>query len=102
MSHIHWVPRQNKLEIPNDEEEVNIREIYKCDGQTHNPDTMVAPLFFFVGVGVSGANANDELMFRAQVKSLGERDVITNKVALEAEKARDELHNQIEQIEQRL
>ncbi len=28
--------------------------------------------------------------------------MITNKVALEAEKARDELHNQIEQIEQRL
>ena len=23
MTHIHWVARQNKLEIPNDEEEVN-------------------------------------------------------------------------------
>jgi hypothetical protein len=44
MSHIHWVPRQNKLEIPNDEEEVNMREIHKCDGQVHDPDTMVAPL----------------------------------------------------------
>jgi hypothetical protein len=44
MSHIHWVPRQNKLEIPNDEEEVNTREIHKCDGQEHDPDTMVAPL----------------------------------------------------------
>jgi hypothetical protein len=40
---IHWVPRQNKLEIPNDEE-VNTREIHKCDGQTYDPDTMVAPL----------------------------------------------------------
>jgi hypothetical protein len=44
MAHIHWVARQNKLEIPNDEEEVNTREIHKCDGQAHDPDTMVAPL----------------------------------------------------------
>ena len=44
MTHIHWVARQNKLEIPNDEEEVNTREIHKCDGQAHDPDTMVAPL----------------------------------------------------------
>jgi hypothetical protein len=44
MTHIHWVVRQNKLEIPNDEEEVNTREIHKYDGQTHDPDTMVAPL----------------------------------------------------------
>jgi hypothetical protein len=44
MSHIHWVAQQNKLEIPNDEEEVNTREIHKCDGQAHDPDTMVAPL----------------------------------------------------------
>jgi hypothetical protein len=26
MPHIHWVARQNKLEIPNDEEKVNTRE----------------------------------------------------------------------------
>ena len=44
MSHIHWVVRQNKLELPNDEEEVNTRDIHKCDGQAHDPDTMVAPL----------------------------------------------------------
>ena len=44
MPHIHWVARQNKLEIPNDEEEVNTREIHKCDGQAHDPDTMVTPL----------------------------------------------------------
>ena len=44
MSHIHWVARQNKLEIPNEKDEVNTREIYKCDGQEHNPDMMVAPL----------------------------------------------------------
>jgi hypothetical protein len=43
MTHIHQVARQNKLEIPNDEEEVNTREIHKCDGQLHDPDTMVVP-----------------------------------------------------------
>ncbi len=30
MPHIHWVERQNRLEIPNDEEEVNTWEIHKC------------------------------------------------------------------------
>ena len=30
MSHLHWVTRQNKLEIPNDKDEVNTREIHKC------------------------------------------------------------------------
>jgi hypothetical protein len=44
MSHIHWVARQNKLEIPRDKDEVNKREIHKCHGRAHDPDTMVAPL----------------------------------------------------------
>ncbi len=44
MSHIHWVARQNKLEIPKEVDEVNTREIHKRDGQSHDPDTMVAPL----------------------------------------------------------
>jgi hypothetical protein len=44
MSHIHWVVRQNKLEIPNDEEDVNTPEIHKYDGEAHDPDTMVVPL----------------------------------------------------------
>jgi hypothetical protein len=44
MSHIHWVERQNKLEIPNDEEEVKTLEIHKSDGQVHDPDTMIVPL----------------------------------------------------------
>jgi hypothetical protein len=44
MTHIHWVARQNKLELPNDEEEVNTWDIHKCDGQAHDPDTMTAPL----------------------------------------------------------
>jgi hypothetical protein len=43
MPHIHWGARQNKLEIPNDEEEVNTREIHKCDGQAHDPGAMTAP-----------------------------------------------------------
>jgi hypothetical protein len=30
MPHMHWVPRQNKLELPNDEEEVNTRDIEIC------------------------------------------------------------------------
>jgi hypothetical protein len=28
MPHMHWVARQNKLELPNDEEEVNTRDIH--------------------------------------------------------------------------
>ncbi len=52
--------------------------------------------------GAASRNANDVLMLRAQLKSLGERSVIVNKAVLETEKSRDELHNQIEQIEQRL
>ena len=43
MPHIHWVPRQNKQEIPRDKDEVNKREIHECDGRTHDPDMMIAP-----------------------------------------------------------
>jgi hypothetical protein len=41
MSHLHWVPRQNKLEIPRDKDEVNKREIHECDGRAHDADTIV-------------------------------------------------------------
>ncbi len=72
MSHIHWVARQNKLEIPRDKDEVNKREIqgfrqtsfglsewttlivykwllklihsFEYDGRVHDPGTMVSPL----------------------------------------------------------
>jgi hypothetical protein len=44
MTHIHWVVRQNKLEIPRDKDEVNKREIHECDGRAHDPCTMVDPL----------------------------------------------------------
>jgi len=55
-----------------------------------------------VDEGAASRNANGVLMLRAQLKSLGERTVIVNQAELETEKARDELHTQIEQIEQRL
>jgi len=35
MSHIHWVPRQNKLERPRDKDEVNKREIRERDGRAN-------------------------------------------------------------------
>jgi hypothetical protein len=44
MSYIHWVARQNELEIPRDKDEVNKWEIHECDGWARDPDTMVAPL----------------------------------------------------------
>ncbi len=44
MCHIHWVVRQNKLEIPRDKDEVNKREIHECDERAHDPEAMVAPL----------------------------------------------------------
>ena len=31
MPHIHWVERQNKLEIPKEKDEVNKREVHECD-----------------------------------------------------------------------
>ena len=31
MTHIHWVERQNKLEIPKEKDEVNKREVHECD-----------------------------------------------------------------------
>jgi hypothetical protein len=31
MSHIHWVERQNKLEIPKEKDEVNKREVHEYD-----------------------------------------------------------------------
>ncbi len=34
MTHIHWVPRQNKLETPKEKDEVNKREVHECDVRT--------------------------------------------------------------------
>jgi hypothetical protein len=41
MTHIHWVTRQNKLEISRDKDEGNRQEIHECDGRAHDLDTMV-------------------------------------------------------------
>jgi len=43
MPHIHWVERQNKLEIPKEKDEVNKREVHACDVRTRDPDAMVVP-----------------------------------------------------------
>jgi hypothetical protein len=47
-------------------------------------------------------NANDVLMLHRRLKMIQQRAAETNKTDLEAEKERDELHNQIEQIEEQL
>jgi hypothetical protein len=44
MPRIHWVTRQNKVEVPRDKDEVNNREIHERDDRVHDPDTMVVPL----------------------------------------------------------
>ncbi len=38
MTHIHWVERQNKLEIPKEKDEVNKREVHEWDVRTRDPD----------------------------------------------------------------
>ena len=43
MPHIHWVPRQNKLETPKEKDEVKKREVHECDVRTRDPDAMVVP-----------------------------------------------------------
>ncbi len=37
MTHIHWVERQNKLEVPKEKDEVNKGEIHEYDGRVHDP-----------------------------------------------------------------
>jgi hypothetical protein len=39
----NWVARQNKLGTPKEKDEVNKREIHKCDLRTRDPDVMVVP-----------------------------------------------------------
>ena len=53
--HIHWVARQNKLEIPRDKDEDKQREIRESDGRAHDPNKMVAPLDFVMVGGRSTA-----------------------------------------------
>jgi len=52
--------------------------------------------------GAASLNANQVLMLHSRLKIIQARAAQANKAALEAEKARDELHNQIQQIEEQL
>jgi hypothetical protein len=52
--------------------------------------------------GSVSLNATEVLMLNTSLKMIKEHTTQANKSLLKAEKTRDELHNQIEQIEQRL
>ena len=52
--------------------------------------------------GAASLNANEVLMLHSRLKIIQSRAAQTNKSGLEAEKQRDELHNQIQQIEEQL
>jgi hypothetical protein len=52
--------------------------------------------------GADSLNANEVLMLHSKLKIIQARAAQTNKAALEAEKARDEFHNQIQQIQEPL
>jgi hypothetical protein len=54
------------------------------------------------GEVAASLTANDVLMLHRRLKMIQQRAAEANKVVLEAEKERDELHNQIEQIEEQL
>ena len=50
--------------------------------------------------GADSLNATEVLMLHTKLKIIQERAAQVNKVSLEAEKRRGEIHNQIEQIKQ--
>ena len=52
--------------------------------------------------GATSLNATEVLILNTRLKMIQERVAQANKTALEAEKGRDELHNQIDQIEQQI
>ncbi len=52
--------------------------------------------------GAASLNANEVLMLHSKLKIIQARAAQANKTALETEKERDELHNQIQQIEEQL
>ncbi len=52
--------------------------------------------------GAASLNANEVLMLHRRIKIIQIRAAQANKVTLEAEKARDELHRQIQQIEEQI
>jgi hypothetical protein len=55
-----------------------------------------------VDEGAVSLNTTEVLMLHRRLKMLQQRVVKTNKVTLETEKERDELHNQIDQIEEQM
>jgi hypothetical protein len=55
-----------------------------------------------VDEGAVSLNTTEVLMLHTRIKMIQERAAQVNKSALETEKERDELHNQIEKIEQHL
>jgi hypothetical protein len=63
-----------------------------ADASTKRPPDEVA----------ASLNANEVLMLHSRLKIIQARAAQANKAALEAENARDELHNQIQQIEEQL
>ena len=52
--------------------------------------------------GAASLNENEVLMLHRRLKIIQSRAAQANKTVLEAEKARDELHNQIHQIEEQM
>jgi hypothetical protein len=116
MSHIHWVTRQNKLEIPNDEEEVNTREIHKCDGQAHDPDTMVTPLtpkptpgrlvpfvcLFASSAATVSPDAPKVLEAMVQLEQARTRAKAANKLTLDVEKEKDVTEQEVQRLQQLL
>jgi hypothetical protein len=46
MSHIHWVPRQNKLETPKEKDEVKKRTVHEGDVRTNDPDVINLVVYY--------------------------------------------------------
>ena len=65
MSYIHWVARQNKLEIPRDKDEVNKREIHECE------ELAMGCLFIMRWAGNSVTHNTKQKSQRAQKKRQG-------------------------------
>jgi hypothetical protein len=43
--HIHWVPRQNKLETPKEKDKDHKREVHETDGWGRDPDVIIVMVF---------------------------------------------------------
>jgi hypothetical protein len=63
MTHIHWVPRQNKLELPNDEEEIKYGNIVLTTTTGHRVWYHLC-LLFLVRLGGYIVNLSDFYSYR--------------------------------------